>query len=150
MPMPSADRVLCLVLLVAAGLGAPDAMAQKDFSQPPQMAAPRGQAEPPTRGAQSNTRFTLANNSDMVIDALNISPVDDDEWGDDLLGTLSLPGHSRVIAGPKQTTGCSFDVRVVFHDQREEVLRRQNLCDLNEIAFTGRTAHMPQRRSQGG
>ena len=130
-------------LLVATALSG-SAQAQKSFDQPPQMSTPRSPGVDPDR----NPRFTLINDSTQIIDNLNISPVNDDSWGDDLLGTLALPPHNRVIAGPTQDTGCTFDVRVVYHDKREEVLRRQNLCKVNELSFTGRTARLPKGRSQ--
>ena len=143
-PLPPTRAVLLAAGLLTAGSMA--AMAQKNFDQPPQMSRAQPSRPPASPPPQSNTRFTLINNTDMVIDSLNISPVDDTEWGDDLLGTLSLPGHNRLIAGPAQDSGCMFDVRVVYHDHREEVARRQNLCDLQELAFTGRNARQPQRR----
>jgi hypothetical protein len=137
---------LRIVAMVSAGwlpVG-PTAWAQKNFDQPPQMgnSATRGRAD------SHNTRFTLINDSSQTIDNLNISPSEDDSWGDDLLGTLAIPAHNRIIAGPTQETGCRFDVRVVYHDHREEVMRRQNLCDLEELAFSGRNARLPRTRSQ--
>ena len=149
----SVSSMLALALaLSGAGLtAAPSAFAQKNFDTPPQLAPtpqPARPAPPAAAPRENNTRFTLINNSDMVIDTLNISPVTEQNWGDDLLGTLSLPGHSRLIAGPAQNTGCMFDVRVVYHDKREELLRRQNLCDLEQIIFTGRNARLPRQRSQ--
>ncbi len=145
-----------VTLGLSSGLGLAStspAQAQKNFDTPPQLdQAPRpapapARPAPRTASERPNARFTLINNSDMVMDTLNISPVTEDDWGDDLFGTLSLPAHSRLIAGPSQTTGCMFDVRVVYHDHKEEVLRRQNLCDLDQITFTGRNARVPQRRS---
>ena len=121
------------------------AMAQKSFDQPPRMTPPAGSAP---SSDERNPRFTLINESSQIIDNLNISPVADDSWGDDLLGTLALPPNNRVIAGPTQDTGCVFDVRVVYHDKREEVVRRQNLCKLEELTFTGRNARLPKARSQ--
>ena len=153
----SVPFMLALTLtFCGAGLGAaPPAFAQKNFDRPPQLGAtpqpapaPAPLPTPAPAPRENNTRFTLINNSDMVIDTLNISPVTEQNWGDDLLGTLSLPGHSRLIAGPAQNTGCMFDVRVVYHDKREELLRRQNLCDLEQISFTGRNARLPRQRSQ--
>ena len=117
------------------------ARAQKDFNRAPQMDAP-------STGNARNTRFTLINNSNQNIDNLNISPTNDNSWGQDLFGTLSLPPESRVIAGPTQSKGCMFDVRVVYHDHREEVVRGQNLCDLQELSFTGHNARLPRARSQ--
>ena len=131
-----------LVCLIA---GTAPAAAQKNFDQPPQMGTPpAGNGTNPQR----NPRFTLVNDSAQIIDNLNISPVRDDSWGDDLLGNLALPPHSRIIAGPTQDTGCTFDVRVVYHDQREEIMRRQNLCNLQELSFAGRNARQTRARSQ--
>ncbi len=146
----SSMLALALTLSGIGLIAAPAAVAQKNFDAPPQLApAPQpARPAPATTPRENNTRFTLINNSDMVIDTLNISPVTEQNWGDDLLGTLSLPGHSRLIAGPAQNTGCMFDVRVVYHDKREELLRRQNLCDLEQIVFTGRNARLPRVRSQ--
>ncbi len=133
---------LPIAAMLAAVLLCPAARAQKNFDQPPQLSTPpQGSAD--TR----NPRFTLINDSTQIIDNLNISPSSDESWGDDLLGNLALPPHSRIIAGPSQDTGCTFDVRVVYHDRREEILRRQNLCNLDEVSFTGRNARQPKVRS---
>lgn len=121
------------------------ASAQKNFEQPPQMGTP---SAPNATNTQRNARFTLINDSSQIIDNLNISPVRDDSWGDDLMGNLALPPRSRIIAGPTQDTGCTFDVRVVFHDQREEIMRRQNLCTLQELTFTGRNARPTRARAR--
>ncbi len=137
-------RPSAALLLASALVAAAPAMAQKSFDQPPQTTpAP---AAPPSE--QRNPRFTLINESNQIIDNLNISPVTDNSWGDDLLGTLALPPHNRLIAGPTQDTGCVFDVRVVYHDKREEVVRRQDLCKLDDLTFTGRNARVPKARSQ--
>jgi hypothetical protein len=138
-----------LAACLPLGLPMGQALAQKNFDQPPQMgnSAPEGRRDR-GHGDGHNARFTLINDSDQTIDNLNISPTKDDSWGDDLLGTLAIPAHNRVIAGPTQETGCQFDVRVVYHDHREEVIRRQNLCNLEELSFTGRNARRPQARSQ--
>ncbi len=138
-PARSAGALLVSLSLLLPGT----ASAQKNFDQPPQL-------DTPPRGSTTdqNPRFTLINDSSQIIDNLNISPVNDDSWGDDLLGNLALPPHSRIIAGPVQQTGCTFDVRVVYHDKREEVARRQNLCNLDELSFTGRNARQLKDRSQ--
>jgi len=120
----------------------PAALAQKNFDQPPQF----DPAPPASPQGEASARFLLINNSRQTIDNLNISPVEADSWGDDLFGVLALPPGNRIIAGPAQD-GCLFDVRVVYHDHREEVLQRQNLCDLQELAFTGRNARSPHRRA---
>ena len=154
LPNDCAALAAAAALWCGLSLASFPAHAQKNFDQPPQMAPAQPAPPPPPAPTQAqpaarpSTRFTLVNDSGMVIDNLNISPVSDDKWGDDLFGTLSLPAHSRIIAGPAQTTGCMFDVRIVYHDHREEVLRRQNLCDLDTITFTGRNARVPRERSQ--
>ena len=139
-----------LPLVLAAMLGVfampGRAAAQKNFDQPPQI----GRGIPGGTAAARNPRFTLINDSAQIIDTLNISPVRDEAWGDDLLGTLAIPPHSRIIAGPTQDTGCTFDVRVVYHDRREEILRRQNLCNLQEISVTGRNAQQQRARTPSG
>ena len=138
-PVFTAAVFLTACILVSAG----PANAQKSFDQPPQVTSP-----PPASNDTRNPRFTLINDSNQIIDNLNISPVADDSWGEDLLGRLALPPHNRIIAGPTQETGCTFDVRVVYHDKREEVIRRQNLCKLDDLTFTGRNARLPKARSQ--
>lgn len=126
-------------LLLAAILALPlPALAQKDFSQPPQTGRTTA---PPSRTQGDNTRFTLLNESDSNIDNLDISPISSRDWGHDLFGTVALPPHSKVIVGPDENQGCLYDVRVRYHDDREEILRRQDLCKLETITFTGRNAH---------
>ena len=80
-PLPPKSALAALVFGIAI-FSAQPARAQKDFSQPPQMDQAPSNGAPKSR----NTRFTLINGSDQNIDNLNISPTDDDSWGDDLLG----------------------------------------------------------------
>ena len=129
-----------LLILAAAPAFVPSGVAaQKNFDRPPNLGTPPANTR--------NPRFTLINDSNQIIDNLNISPRGDDAWGDDLFGTLALPPHNRVIAGPTQDTGCTFDVRVVYHDHREEIMRRQNLCQLEQLSFSGRNARLPGNKS---
>jgi hypothetical protein len=131
---PAALRTLALgVALLSVSISS--ALAQKNFDRPPQM-----DDAPSTAHDEPNNRFMLKNDSSQTIDNINISPVNSTNWGDDLLGVLALPAHSRIIAAPTQDKGCLFDIRVVYHNHTEEALRHQNLCNLDEISFTGRHA----------
>jgi S1-C subfamily serine protease len=87
-------------------------------------------------GASSNPDFELVNNSSKSIRELYVSPVQSDAWGEDRLPLILPPGGRHPVRLSRDGT-CQYDVRVVYMDDSKEERRRQDLCRVTEMAFTG-------------
>jgi S1-C subfamily serine protease len=90
--------------------------------------------------AEAQTQSTavyINNRSSQTIENIYLSPVGNDKWGDDRLGDKTLLANGRFPVDPGMANGCSYDVRVVYADKQSEERRNQNLCQLEEIAFSG-------------
>jgi S1-C subfamily serine protease len=86
--------------------------------------------------AQNDPTIDIVNSGSVAIFEVYISPSSATGWGSDLLGAdVIMPGARKRIrpAGNE----CVFDVRIVYEGGRNEERRRQNLCQLNELAFRG-------------
>ena len=86
--------------------------------------------------AQS-TAVYINNRSSQTINNIYLSPVGNDKWGDDRLGDKTLLANGRLPIDPGMANGCVYDVRVIYADKQSEEKRNQNLCQLEEIAFSG-------------
>jgi serine protease Do len=86
--------------------------------------------------AQS-TAVYIVNRSEETIENIFLSPVGNEEWGDDRLGDKTLLKGGRIAFNPGMAKGCSYDVLVVYADKHPEQRRNQNLCQLEEIVFEG-------------
>jgi hypothetical protein len=64
---------------------------------------------------------------------------DGNPLGSDLLGREIILSGGRFRVDPRRDAGCIFNVRVVYSDGSHEERLRQNLCNLNEIVFSGVT-----------
>jgi hypothetical protein len=84
-------------------------------------------------GAQD---FTLQNDSGMVIDVLNVSPVSQDTWGEDILGVDTLAvGASTEIAFSGYSE-CKWDVQITqFGDGSKWYVRDLDLCGITKLTF---------------
>lgn len=87
--------------------------------------------------AQQSTAVYIANRSSQTIENIYMSPVGNDKWGDDRLGDKTLLAGGRIRIDPGTRRGCAYDVRVVYADKESEERRNQNLCELEELAFSG-------------
>ena len=86
---------------------------------------------------QSSTAIFINNRSSQTIENIYLSPVGNDKWGEDRLGDKTLLANGRFRIDPGMAGGCIYDVRVVYADRESEEKRNQNLCQLEEIAFSG-------------
>ncbi len=84
--------------------------------------------------ANEPAKFELRNISGQNIDVIQVSPVGVGIWGGDLLGDRVLRNGSSVLVDPG-STGCMFDVRVVYHSWAAESLRNVDLCRTARISF---------------
>lgn len=86
--------------------------------------------------AQNDPTIDIVNSGTVPIFEVFISPSSATGWGRDLLGDdVIMPGARQRIrpAGNE----CVFDVRIVYEGGRSEERRRQNLCQMTELAFRG-------------
>ena len=88
-------------------------------------------------GAQQSTAVYVANRSSQTIENIYLSPVGNDNWGEDRLGDKTLLAGGRIPLDPGMRNGCAYDVRVVYADKESEEKRNQNLCELEELVFRG-------------
>ena len=84
-----------------------------------------------------STAVYIANQSPQTIENIFLSPVGNDKWGEDRLGDKTLLAGGRFAVDPGTRSGCNYDVRVVYEDKQSEERRNQNLCELEEIFFSG-------------
>ncbi|MFN7753425.1 MAG: Tat pathway signal protein [Pseudomonadota bacterium] len=80
--------------------------------------------------------FELQNNGGTAIREVFVSPSSSGQWGRDVLGAgVIQPGNSqRITPFAKE---CIFDVKVVWAGGANEERRRQNLCQISRMAFSG-------------
>jgi len=106
---------------------------------------PGGSAQPST----GNPSFALVNRSPRTIQRLFASPSRDRNWGTDRLGAQVLAAGQRFqVTLP--AGDCEWDVAVVYDDGQREERRRQPLCSLSELVFTGAAAAPPSEGAGPG
>jgi uncharacterized protein len=100
-------------------------------------------------GAQSqaspviDTGFKLVNGSTEPIFEFFISSVKSTGWGKDILGdAVLMPGFEQPFTAGN-SSGCQFDLRVVYGNKEVEEKPNVNLCQLDRIVFDGRASITP-------
>jgi hypothetical protein len=80
----------------------------------------------PAGAAKSDSDVIIVNKSSWSIHELYFSPVDDEDWGDDQLGSQTIePGERFTLSG----VPCDdWDIRVVDEDGDECVVPDVSLC----------------------
>ena len=85
--------------------------------------------------------FVLINNTGQTIHNLYVSPSNQTEWGDDVLGQDILgDGENVTILFPaaRFTAGdCLYDIKVVTETGAEGELGQVNLCETHTVTFNG-------------
>lgn len=75
--------------------------------------------------------FTLVNDSSYTIVEMNVSPVDEELWGENILTVASVgPGVSGDVTIADGLDVCDYDLRFVTEDGNEAT-KAQNLCEIN-------------------
>lgn len=89
-------------------------------------------------GAFANDAFfTLVNKSDYVISELYASPVNTDEWEDDILGQDVLePGQRLNVTVADGSDQCEYDMKVVDEDGEEHILEGLDICEEALVEFS--------------
>jgi hypothetical protein len=102
-------------------------------------AAPGGGATAP------NPDFDVVNRSRQTIYYLYVSPVANDNWGEDRLPGNTIRAGARFKVVLPRNGDCRFDVKVVYEDESFEERLDQNVCNVSEMAFTGDDRRSPPR-----
>ena len=103
---------LCLAVVLAASVGA-------------------------SAGAFSGDQdFTLINKTGLTVDELYLSPVNENEWGEDVLGVDTLADGAKVdIEFSHKENECMWDMKIVDEDGDSVVWEDINLCKASEITL---------------
>jgi hypothetical protein len=100
-------------------------------------AGEEGAAPAAPAGDQTNQNFTLNNQTGHVVVTLNVSPSNEDTWGDDILGRDVLAnGESAEITFARAETQCQWDIRATYDDGDTTDARGVNLCELTTVNLT--------------
>jgi hypothetical protein len=79
--------------------------------------------------------FTLANDSSHTIVEMYVSPVGEDEWGENILYAAVEPGVSGDVTIADGLDVCDYDLRFVSVEGGEAE-QSQNLCELATFSIT--------------
>jgi hypothetical protein len=80
--------------------------------------------------------FTLVNKTGLTIEQVFVSPSDDDEWGEDIMGKDVLKNNESVdITFSRKETTCSWDLKIVDAEEDSIEWTKLNLCTANEITL---------------
>lgn len=80
--------------------------------------------------------FTLVNDSSHTITEMYVSPVDQDQWGENILTVAGVePGVSGDVTIADGLDVCDYDMRFVTAEGGE-VEQTQNLCELGTFTVT--------------
>lgn len=79
--------------------------------------------------------FTLVNDSSHTIVEMNVSPVDEENWGENILTVDAVePGMSGDVTIADGLDVCDYDLRFVT-DEGAEATKEQNLCEINTFTI---------------
>lgn len=86
--------------------------------------------------AQGKQDFTLVNKTGLTISEFYVSPSDDDEWGEDVLGRDVLMHNDKVdISFARKEKACKWDLKIVDEDDDPIVWENIDLCKAEEITL---------------
>jgi hypothetical protein len=86
---------------------------------------------------QGRQDFTLVNSTGHIVTALNVSPSDEDTWGENILGGDKLGnGESAQITFDRGEKACVWDIRATYDDGDTTDARGVNLCQVTTVTLT--------------
>jgi len=106
-----------------------------------------GLAHPHAVHAQNrgNADFWFLNGTGAQIDQIYVSPHNQTNWGDDVLGDKAvLPNGIGVLItfSSQNHAFCTLDFKLVYHDESTETYTDGfNTCTLHAVIFTNGTAN---------
>jgi hypothetical protein len=90
----------------------------------------------PAALARAGTQdFTLVNRTGIEIHELYISPVDTDDWEEDVLGVDTLPPGESVSISFKGHDACKWDLMVKDEDGDSVEWSGLNLCKISKVTL---------------
>ena len=93
-------------------------------------------AAAPPLSAQSKLDFTLVNKTGLSIDYVYVSPTNDDEWGEDVMGRDVLEhGESVDIVFSRSEKSCMWDLKIKDEDGDEVSWSNLDLCKASHITL---------------
>jgi hypothetical protein len=79
--------------------------------------------------------FTLVNDSSYTIVEMNVSPVDEELWGENILTVDSVaPGVSGDVTIADGLDVCDYDLRFVT-EEGIEATQQQDLCEISTFTI---------------
>ncbi|MEY4871301.1 MAG: hypothetical protein RLZZ563_631 [Pseudomonadota bacterium] len=79
--------------------------------------------------------FTLINESSYTIVEMNVSPVGEELWGENILTVDTVaPGVSGDVTIADGMDVCDYDLRFVT-EEGNEATKEQNLCEINTFTI---------------
>ena len=83
-----------------------------------------------------NQDFVLVNRTGLAIHELYVSPANDNEWGEDVLGKDVLRnGETVTIQFSHKETECLWDMKVVDEDGDDVIWEDFDLCKAKQITL---------------
>jgi hypothetical protein len=96
--------------------------------------------------AMPTLEVEVANRSQVVLRELYASTRGAEAWGPDRLGATVIAANGSFRLRMR-TRDCTFDLRAVYEDEREEVKTRLDLCADRRVAFDRSTIPAPAART---
>jgi len=105
------------------------------FTGAPPREGPRRKGEPAERArATGNPSFNIVNHSGQVIAQAYVSAAVMADWGPDVLGTEVLEPDAHIAIRLPEGD-CSYDIKIVYQNGRNEERRGVNTCDIANVVF---------------
>ncbi|MEE2949852.1 MAG: hypothetical protein VYD57_01170 [Pseudomonadota bacterium] len=79
--------------------------------------------------------FTVVNDTSSTVVEFYVSPVDTDDWEENMVSSAVAPGDEVTATIADGRSVCDYDIRAVFEDGEEAESRDVNLCDLGTFTL---------------
>jgi S1-C subfamily serine protease len=85
-------------------------------------------------GPESGRKVVFLNQGRTDVRELYLTPVSDSHWGDDRLGSETLPRRFRLELRVPNEGGCRWDLKLVYEGGQTIEKRDQDLCAKSEVS----------------
>jgi hypothetical protein len=80
--------------------------------------------------------FKLVNKTGYDISEVYLSTINDNNWGDDVMGTDTLENDESVdISFARSEDACHWDLKVIYTDKEVAIWHNVNLCEISKITI---------------
>ena len=125
--------------LAACGGGASEnkaAPAPANTTAPAPAAADETAPAPAPAAAGAQQDFDILNKTGHTVVSLNVSPTNENEWGEDILGRDVLnDGESAKISFSRGEDECMWDLRATYDDDDTTEMKGVNLCEVATVTL---------------